>query len=123
MEYLTIAGGLCLTENLDEKRLALILQQLESIEFDRQGSVIVERQEALLLISAEGEISETVGIDTILLLQALNAFTTAASLIVVSRVRWELNITLSYRENSASALKPHLPDFLNGQDAHRLMIL
>jgi hypothetical protein len=123
MEYLTIKGAFQLKSAINEKALKIVLGKINTIRFDNEGSVAINRLGNVLSMEVEGEISGDVSIDVIFWLQMLKAMAEKHSMIIIDRIRWEINITLASNDYDVRAFACYVSSFLNGAESTKLLLV
>lgn len=94
MEYLEMRGAVKLKANADSAVVTSVLSQLRETEFVDAGYIDIGIEDEVLSIFAEGTISESHSTRT--LLTQLQGQLTEASMIGVTRVRWETLVVLQH---------------------------
>ena len=106
MEYLEMRGSVKLKADADQTVIRTVLGKLRETGFVDGGYVDIRVKQQRLSIRAEGTISESYTIRTLLL--SLQDQLTETSMIGVSSVRWETLVVLKHwPSSSALQLQPY----------------
>jgi len=105
MEYLEMRGEVKLKADADLSVVNQVLSKLRETDFTDTGYVDIRRDDPMLSIYAEGTISESYSLRT--LLKKLQNQLSESSMIGVTSVRWETLVVLKHVEPvSALRLEP-----------------
>lgn len=102
MEYFDMHGVVKLKATADSSTVKDILTQLQAIEFVDNGYFDIERKDDVLLVDAEGLISESHSIKA--LLTKLQAQLTNESIVIINSVWWETKVLLKVRKPRTTPL-------------------
>ena len=93
MEYLEITGKTTLKAGFDKTKVNAVLAALAALEFDQVGFIDIRLQDRCLSIHADGEISGSYPVKTLLL--SLQDQLAPGATFVMWSVRWEFYVVLT----------------------------